>query len=832
MKSFYSLGSCRTVFLFVIAISSKQISSRLVSAPFLFQNNVKQCGCSNRLYVLSPDPTLPRNQTPIRIDLTAFFNFNSDITRCTMERGNGATYTSHLIPAALVALDEINNSSDLLQGYHLQLDVRDSRCDAIHAITELIDSVDDRLKGTHPPDSPFNLGMIGPGCEEVTEAVAGVIDRSLRLPVVSYGNPPIVGNGQRTSILFHTLRSVLLSMKSAIGLLRYFNWTNNIAFISEDRDFFVSVVENVIKTDGNGDIILYDSNGGIVVSEFSEVDSRNEASLDSVVQFVTAVEQKSIRVIVGLLSQRSAAQLICTARSGAIPGDGFVYIFVGAFSKNWWKTETDFCNITDLDVQSALFVTGEVVNPNASTILTSGRTVHDFKLDYLQRLGDWCRPETSIDLSAGYVYDAVWALALALNDSADLINSVTSRGLHYDSELLDNLLESLESINFPGVSGQLRFVNGERSGADTIQQIQNGTSVNVAQFEGEISLSQEHYFLWNGSNNATPSDQVTVIQKSVAIYWIVIVLVFTLAGIVFGIFMLIFNWYYGKHKILLASSQRLNYIIIIGVFFGYFSVVLLTLLNSPVALLVSYNLFKALCLFRIWMLPLSFTFTYGILFARAWRIYRVFNNPWTTSRLYKDYHLLLIVMVATALDVALLIPWTIIDPYRSFTAAEEVNYESYSRSEHLSCSSNYANLWLAILAVYKIVFIMIGILVISLVRQGVIQRKIFDDSRSLAAAVYITAIAFLVGLPLTLLFLQAGQPLLSYLVSALWVNISSSGTLICIFLPKFYKIRVKKDSGKKYKTARSLYCTDSNFRNEIVPDMSLTQDTNVTVSDL
>ena len=790
----------RMIFLFVVAISCRQISSHLISTPFRLQKNVLQCGCSKKLYALSPDPNLPRNQTPITIDLTGFFNFNTDTSSgCTMKRGNSAMSTSHLIPAALIALDEINNSTDLLQGYHLKLDVRDSRCDVTHAISELTNSIADRLKGIQPPNSPYNLGIIGPGCEAVTKAVAGVLYRSLRLPIISYGNPPIEGNREEKSILFHTSRSVLLSMKSAIGLLRYFNWTNNIAFISEDSDLFGSIVEGVFKTDVNDNIILIDSNGAIPVQEFSIVNSRNEAGLRTMAQFITSVQQKSIRVIVALLLQNSAAQLICMARSGALPGDGFVYIFVGDFFENWWKTETDYCTITDLDVQSSLFVTREVINPIDSTILMSGHTVQDFKLNYFQRLKDWCNPETYVaDLSAGSVYDGVWAFALAMNDSADLINSMTARGLHYDSEILDNIVASLDSINFSGVSGQLHFVNSKRIGVDTIQQIQNGARVVVAQFGEELIVSKEHYFLWNGTNNATPSDQVLAIQESVDLYWLVIVLVFTLAGVVFNIFILTFNWYYGKHKILLASSQKLNYILIAGVFFGYFTVVIFTILQSPYGLVMSDNMFKALCLIQIWMLPLSFTFTYGIMFARAWRIYKIFNDPWGSSRPYTDFHLLLMVIVAAAIDLAILIPWTAIDPYRKFVMFEEVNYESYSQREYPSCSSNNVIIWLAIVAVYKIVFIMVGIVVISLVRQGVIRRKIFDDSRSLATAVYITSVAFVVGLPVSILFLLAGKQWLSYIASALWVNISSSGTLICIFLPKFYKIRIRMDSGNLY----------------------------------
>ena len=789
-------------------VASEEVCSVLISAPKL--SAVKQCGCNNELYVLTPDQNLRSNVTPISIDLTAFFNFNTNTNSSNcLQDSNGAPSTSHLIPAALIALDEINNSSNILQGYHLQLDVRDSKCDPDRAVYEFADSIADRLRQVSPPNSPYNLGVLGPGCEAATEAVSAVNDISLKLPIISYGPPPVVKD--RLPTLFDTSRSALLSMRSAIGVLRHFNWTNNIAFISEDSDAFILTVENVIISNTNGSVSLKDSSGEIPVKEFTKINVRtSKGNIFSVEQFLDSVRQRSIRVIVALLSQKNAAELVCMAKSsGALPGDGYVYVFVGSFASNWWKIETEFCILLDEDVQSALVISGDIIQPDVNTMLSSDRTVHDFKVEYAKRLQNWCNDEIFLrrvtDTAAGSIYDAVWAFALALNRSTNLIDEMVKNNMHYDPKVLNSTVTHLESVDFQGVTGPFHFEDGLRERPDTIQQIQDSFLTVVAHYQDEVVLDPGTRFQWNGTNNSTvPSDKPTVIVETTAIYWLVIVSVFTMAGFIFGILMCIFNGYYSHHKILLASSQRLNYIIIVGVFFGYSTVFILTILTSPLSTIMSDGVYKALCLIRIWLLPLSFTFTYGIMFSRAWRIYRVFNNPWSKSRLYKDYYLLLIVLVAVTIDVLILLPWTIIDPYRRSIRMDPVNYNHYTQCVFSTCSSS-SFAWLAVLSAYKIIFIMIGILVMSLVREGVVRRKIFDDSRSLAAAVYVTSLAFLVGLPLTFLFLFARRPLLSYLVSALWVNISSSGTLIFIFLPKFYKIVVKKDSGKNYKTARSLY---------------------------
>lgn len=813
-----SLKTRVLVLLLVLFADSSSTNVSFTPSPVLLQSGISQCGCNNSgLHALTPS-TAPSGQLPRELLLTGFFSIDTDDSMATCSGSRSSQFTTgHLLPAAYIALDEINSSSDILPGYHLALDVRDSRSDPLHATTEFIETIRNR-SGSNGPQNSLNLGVVGPGCEEVADTLAGIISRSLKIPVVSYApNSHSLSSREDSvsSVLFHIPRSSLLTTRSAIGLMRYFGWTNNIGFVSEEgNDFFLSTIESVVNASNESDdiVLLNDGIETIRVSEFSklEIGSDNLALVVKVQEFFENIRMKNIRVILGLLSQKIAVQLICTGRTGVIPGDGFVYLFIGSFSDNWWQVETESCELTEADVQSVIIVSGNIVNPNSNAVLESGKTVHDFKVQYAERLRMWCdvtRYEmNSVDLSAGSVYDAVWSLALALNANTDLIDRAVQDNLQYDPVTLNAVIETLKSVNFTGVTGQVHFMDGERIGVESIQQIQDGVQVEVGLYvNGELQMTPSETFMWNGTSNVTPSGEVRRDLQGVGVYWLAIGLLFTVTGIIFAIVMWGCNCYYSHHKILRASSQQLNYVIIIGVIFGYITVLLLTALESPLGSMMDDTTFKALCLVRIWMLPLSFTLTYGILFARAWRIYRVFNNPWAASRPYKDYHLMLMVLVVAFFDVVILVPWTVIDPYRRFPVLTDVDYDSFSVCVFSSCSSENVSIWLAVIAVYKVAIIMGGILVISLVRKEVVERKIFDDSRSLSLAVYITAIAFLVGLPLTFLFLLANRVLLAYIASATWVNVSSWATQLTVFLPKFYRIVVKKDDGSSYKRARKLY---------------------------
>ena len=813
--------------LFLLTVLSIATSSSLTPSPVLTSSDLVQCGCNNSaLSVLGPSPSSSSgNSTPgsgagaqlsTRLVITGFFSFNNpEEPDCNKALQTSST-TAHMLPAALIALDEINNSSDILHGYHLTIDFRDSRCDPVHAVTEYVDSF------AGDPTS-YNLGVLASDCGSVADTLGGLTSRSLLTPILSYGlNSGIVASmrgGIEFPSLFHVSRSTLLTMQSAVGFMRYFNWTQNIAFVSQDdSDIFLSTVETVVTTDPLTDTVSLNGRAGetISVDEFTKflIGKDGLVAPNTVQSFFQRVQASNLRVILGLVSQRVAAELICTGQTGTIPGDGFVYVFVGPFTDNWWQSETESCTLTSADVQSVIVITGNTINPDSNAMLESGNTVHDFKVEYVRRLIEWCDmsayKRNAIDPAAGLVYDSVWALALALNQSVDYIDRVVEIGAHQDGNVTRAILGALESVSFSGVTGEVQFSERERVGAESIQQIQGGAEVLVGWYSnGNFTRNIPRDFVWNGTSDTTPSIEVEVIIKSVDLYWLVIALVFTISGIAFAFAMCAFNWWYAKHKILLASSQKLNYIIIIGVIFGYLTVVILTILESPFGAMASDDVFKALCLIRIWTLPLSFTLSYGTLFARAWRIYRVFNNPWARRRPYKDYHLMLIVLGATAIDVAIMLPWSITDPYRRFPSFTDVDYDSFSRCVFFSCRSTNVFVWLFILGMYKIVIIACGITIISLVRKQVIARRIYDDSRSLAAAVYITAGAFIVGLPLTFLFLEANQVVLSYIISAAWVNVSSSGTLICIFLPKFYQIVIKKDSGRSYRKARRLYYQSS-----------------------
>ena len=781
------------VALFVVVTNWLFVQATLLDTV---SDSLQQCGCTGDVFLPRAYP-----QTRSDIVLTAFFSFKD----CNNTRVPEATATYHLIPAAMLAVEEINNSSSVLGNFHVSLDIRDTQCDGPLGIYQLIDSY------VNSPNTSLNLAILGPGCSAVSQAVAGVAGRWLNIPQVSYGynSPTLASNRDKYPSLFQTMRFIdLTTSMSTFRLLSHLNWTHNIGVIYETSEMFTQVIDTFVRSSSNAmsGFELSNRDAVIPISRFSQVTQYPRGTGQTMVRaFMDGIVQDEIRVIVGFVSEKIRVLLLCMARNVTVPSNGFLFVFVGPLSDKWWKDDT-FCQLNSEDVESIIMISGESIITNSSTVLPSGRTIHDFKVDYSTRLSTWCSfVYDSPDPLAASVYDAVWSIAKALDNSTNLLNVNERENYEYNSAIYKAVLRSLYATDFAGASGQVQFnQKGQRVGIDFVLQIQNGTLEIVGKFKpGKEFIEGE--FLWFGSSTDIPSDLPSVVNESIPQHILIISAIFTFAGMIYACSMWCFNWQYAKHKILMASSQKLNYIIIIGTFLAYATIIILTILESPLGLLMSEELFKAICVIRIWILPLSFTLSYGTMFARAWRIYRIFNDPWVSNRPLRDYHLMMIVTGLGLIDILYLIPWTIIDPYRRFLSIGETNFGEFSRCSFVSCSSENLLIWLGILTVYKVLVMLAGVVVITLVRKSVRENKYFNDTKSLAAALYITASAFVVGVLLQLLFTFQMQIILAYITAAVWVNIASSGTLTSVFIPKLYAICIKHDRGRNCKTERSIF---------------------------
>lgn len=803
------------VLLAVVAVFAilLQRTSEAVLLPSSGGNAPVPGRCTGTLEVRQP----PRNDSK-PIIVTSLFPFPALNTESDGYSNAAPTPVAdnmhYLLPAAVIALEELN---DRLHGYHLQLDVRDTQCHPYKALSEIISSVEE-----YSNKRTANLAILGPGCLDATQVVSPIAQR-LFLPVVSYGydtNTPVVSSdsdSDSNTNLFEMVRNVYHTTQTAVHVMHYFGWTERVAFMYDDDMIYTLTVEQLARVSDRGFVLTANDSVEITIPRGIFVELVDDTAANTIRDFMSTVRKNSIRVIAGLMGQDYACQLLCEAKRGTIPGHGFVWVFVGAYQDEWWQNEAVCtCNLTKADVESVILVSSQVKNTSNKT-LVSGTTYAELKAKYLERLYKWCpktvgtKPNTFFSTT----YDAVWTIGMAINNTLDLLTEVgpeytpygnaTVPG--YNSSVYEALSNSLATTDFFGASGQVSFSDsGERMGIDVVLQIQDGQNTLVGHFDSQTRLLSitEASVQWPG-DGMVPSEEPVEIHKSVSLGVTVVVTIVTFSSIIFAILMLLFTIYYRNHFIIRASGHRLNYFIFTGCFMAYASVLIFALLSSSAGREMPRGLFSFFCILRLYTLPLSFTLTYGTLFARAWRIYRIFNNPFISKRKYSDTHLMLIVSVLALIDIALITIWAAAGSYGGLIARDEVDYDDFSTCVYLGCSSR--SLYLigtGVNSFYKILQMMLFLFIISLVRKGIIERKIYDDSTGLAISLYVSAL-FVIGLPAQVQLLLTFNIGAALVVNAIWVNLITNVCITAIYVTKFYQIVIKKVDVRKLRTQKSKF---------------------------
>ena len=751
----------------------------------------------------------PPSNDSLPIIVTAFFPFPP--------AGSNATSTArdsvhHLLPAAVIAVEELNNRLDGY--YHLQLDVRNTQCDPYVAIQELVES-------SHGSASHF--AVLGPSCLDVVSAATPIAAR-LFLPVISYSygtNTPVASvNKERNKDAWLMVRNVYRTTQTAVRLLDYFGYTENVAFMYKNDQVYSRTVEKLAHFEGD-EVLLTVGSSEVKIPQAVFIELGDSAARETVSEFMQNIRKSYIRVVAGLMEESHACQLLCEAKRGTIPGSGFVWVFVGNYQERWWQNEEECtCTLTEADVNSVLLVSSQVKNTNNSKIIVSGSKYSDLKAEYLNRLHKWC-PST---IEATYtpntffatVYDAVWTLGLALNDT--LWGKVGARNRSYGdasilsnkSEVLESLSNSLANTDFVGASGHVIFDSKrERIGVDVVQQLQSGRNTLVGTFNAEDTLViQDQLLRWPGNTSSPPSNHPKQSQESVKLWIIILCIIPTIGGVALAIFMLAFIIRYREHFILKASGQRLNYFILAGCFVAYFTVFVLALLESDAGRDMPKGLYSFFCIVRLYGLTVSFTLTYGTMFARAWRIYRIFNNPFMSKNKYSDTHLMMIVGFLALIDVVILTVFVAGDKYGRYLRSQEVDYEEYGACVYLACYSSSSTFFLfgtAANACYKVGQMFLFSFIISLVRKGIIERKIYDDSTALAISLYVTEIFFVAGLSAQVISILTYRLDIALVANAIWVNVGTDVCLIALYGFKFHQIVIKKVNVQNLKKQKSKF---------------------------
>ncbi|MCJ8740296.1 hypothetical protein PDJAM_G00057110 [Pangasius djambal] len=673
------------------------------------------------------------------------------------------------LPAAQMALELVNNRTDILPDYELELIYYDSMCDPGEATKLLYDLL---------YTEPIKIVLM-PGCSSVSTLVAEAA-RMWNLIVFSYGSSsPALSNRQRFPTFFRTHPSATLHNPTRVRLFQKWNW-NKIATIQQTTEVFTSTLDDLEQRVKEAGI---------------EISVRQSFLTDPAVA-VKNLKRQDARIIVGLFYETEARKVFCEVYKEKLYGKKYVWFLIGWYADNWFKIKDPAINCTMEQMTEAVegHVTTEIVMLNPETVRgASNLTSQEFLAQLMSRLGGKNPEETGGFQEAPLAYDAVWALALALNKTVAPLRTKGRRleDFNYNNQdITAEIYRALNTSSFEGVSGHVVFdAQGSRMAWTLIEQLQGGSYKKIGYYDSTKSnLSWYGNDKWIGGD--PPRDQTVVLEefRFLSQKLFVSVSVFAGLGIILGIVCLTFNIYNSNIRYIQNSQPYLNNITAVGCVLALAAVFPLGIDG----LHVDRSRFPVVCQFRLWLLGLGFSLAYGSMFTKIWWVHTVFTKKDEKKEKRKHlepWKLYATVGVLLAIDVLSLMIWQIVDPLHitleKFTKEDpkgDLDFLIQPVLEH--CSSEKMNTWLGVVYGYKGLLLLLGIF-LAYETKSISTEKI-NDHRAVGMAIYNVAVLCMITAPVTMIL--SSQQDASFAFASLAIVFSVYITLVVLFVPKMRRL--------------------------------------------
>jgi 7 transmembrane sweet-taste receptor of 3 GCPR. len=236
-----------------------------------------------------------------------------------------------------------------------------------------------------------------------------------------------------------------------------------------------------------------------------------------------------------------------------------------------------------------------------------------------------------------------------------------------------------------------------------------------------------------------------------------------------------------KKTVFRMSQPPFLIMICIGTFLMATGIICLSM-DEGVATITGLN---ASCTLMPWLLSIGFVVTFAALFSKLWRI----NKLVKASRGFRRvtitiFDVLVPFLILLSMNTIILIIWQSISPLRWEREALKTNqYDQVIASEG-SCNSKNSTVYISALLVVN------GIAIILACHQAYIGRNVrteMNESKQLGMAMICIFQSCFFGIPL--LFMTSSNRSAYLFISSSVYFVVCVSTLLCIFLPKFFKLR-------------------------------------------
>ena len=648
----------------------------------------------------------------------------------------------YVIPAARLARDEINNNTDILPRYKLELVEADSRCSRDHSLRAFVRNAlpapvhTDR--DTHRPP----VAVLGAGCSSSTIPIASLTGRDdIRIPQLSYGATSAFLSFKHSYPYFYrAVPTDSFTIAAKIKLMEKFNWRRYGIHNFGIDDTNQIVTEHAITT------LRIELERRIPDSvEIYSGDSRDALVGDyDKNQLIFTKDMIAARMRVGMLygSLQNVGNFFCFLYHRKLTYPQVVWITSNQHG-NWYNTATKDCN--EEQIQQATHGTIHfdyqlnTTSPD-DIINVTNKTFAQYYDDYINEVKKYANEvgdnNTSSLLNswATVAYDSMWALGLALDRAEKSLNSKNLTLLN--DTVPSTILKELQDVVFNGASGLIQFdKEHKREMGIRVQQVQHGSLVAIGSYSpshnathlGKLMLN-ESALLW--SIDDPPLDDFTT-ETVIASRWAgILMLVLLVIGFIWNSFSLIVNFRYQHFHSIKATSPPLNYMIFAGN-----NMLLLAGIVVVIKSIIKHDIvsFSMLCQTRNWLFDVGLLLLLNTTLLKSWRIYQIFHSfSQKPSKLIADNVFLTVTIVLIVLNTVYRLVFVLVDS-RNIVMVKMLPLEDQVLQRIVYCGA--WDLWGVFYIPHFVIAVGLCLLAFSIRK---IKHKQFNDAANIAIFFYAT----------------------------------------------------------------------------------------------
>lgn len=754
---------------------------------------------------------------------------------------------SGCLPAALMALDDVNAREDLLPGYKLEMTYKDSQCNPGKAARFMYDLI------YYPPKKVILVC----GCSTVCSIVAESANM-WNLIVVGYGSSsPALSDRSRFPTFFRTHPSATIHNPTRIRLFEKYGWSR-VAIILETEEVFIETARDLEQR--------CRAHGIQLLTRVSFVRQPSDA-MDN-------LKRADPRIIIGMFYKQQARRVMCEAYKRGLYGEKYVWFLIGWYEDDWWTEVKDLeCTLEQMKtaVEGHITTEGLVLNQdNAQTI--SGYTSKDWLRRYQYELSQQARDQqqaafvqTTAAISKGSLsavpssggqqshqfahmmqmgklssarnvttsdqylrlnplatsstggspaaaapsarpegfqeaplaYDAIWAIALALNSTITRLDelelSINQFNYTMTPHIKDVFLDNLRKTNFLGISGDVAFSDiGDRIAWTQIEQMIDGNYTVIGYFDTRSSKLNLNESRIHWPRGEPPKDRTIIMElvEYLSLPYMLTILIISLIGILASTGLIYFNWSRREDTLIKMSHPPSNNIMLLGCIICLISVILFGLDGR----FIPPSKFHLICDLRAWCLNLGFSLFFGSMFWKVWQSYVLSTRANAipigggAGGPKSDRQVFYMVGLFCLVDVIVLSIWKFQEPMdRTTVKIKEQSGPELNMGDDVIvelkieyCQANL--LWYYLIFCYKGLLLVFGLFLAYETRS--VKLRHLNDSKLVGMCIYNVAIMCFITGPISLVNLMRQQADYHYLFVSISIIFCCSLSMILIFIPK------------------------------------------------